>query len=723
VKRTLVDHAWPASRLGEALRALGRRSGGETRGVEADDVAPPADLAAEGGRRLEVWIEAAADWLGLEAVPIAVPYPDLSLFLGRSGVALLRLPDQAEPRFLILLGDGRRRVRVLNPDLVTVWVASTTIVEALCKDVEAPRANEVERLLAEMGLTGRRRLRVRTALFRQYLATTSVGGCWLVRSPGSSSLLRQAREQGLPHLLARFLIAQVLAQGVWVLSWWLLGGLALSGRLDPGWLVAWLLLVLTLIPIRLVATSTGGLLAIQGGAVLKRRLLFGALNLEPDEVRTLGIGQLLGRVLECGVLESMALTGGFLGIAAVIELVIAGIVLGLGAGGLGHVALLFGAILATARLGHGYAGRLRRWTEERLAMTDDLVERMAGHRTRLAQQDRGHWHEGEDQALVRYLETSQHLDRSAVALQMLVPRGWFLAALLGLAPAFLTGGQSPGSLAVAIGGLVLAYRALRDLTEGLERVAAAAVAWERVTPFWRAADRREPLGHPQFATSTPAAAEIEETPSSVRPCYNGSLLDVRNLVFRHRDRTDPVLQGVSVHIRTGDRLLLEGPSGGGKSTLAALLAGCRPSAAGLMLLDGLDRETLGAERWRRRVVLAPQFHENHVFTGTLAFNALMGGNWPPRAAELDEAGRVCHALGLGPLLTRMPAGLQQMVGETGWQLSHGERSRLYIARALLQGADLLILDESVAALDPETLHRTLAFVVERAPTVLVIAHP
>src|SRR5947208_2569075 len=71
----------------------------------------------------------------------------------------------------------------------------------------------------------------------------------------------------------------------------------------------------------------------------------------------------------------------------------------------------------------------------------------------------------------------------------------------------------------------------------------------------------------------------------------------------------------------------------------------------------------------------------------------------------------------------MPAGLLQVVGETGWQLSHGERSRLYIARALLQGADLLILDESFAALDPATLRRTLAFVIERAPTVLVLAHP
>ena len=71
----------------------------------------------------------------------------------------------------------------------------------------------------------------------------------------------------------------------------------------------------------------------------------------------------------------------------------------------------------------------------------------------------------------------------------------------------------------------------------------------------------------------------------------------------------------------------------------------------------------------------------------------------------------------------MPSGLEQLVGESGWQLSHGERSRLFIARALLQPLDARILDESFAALDPETLERALACVLSRAETLVVIAHP
>src|SRR5207237_6698529 len=102
---------------------------------------------------------------------------------------------------------------------------------------------------------------------------------------------------------------------------------------------------------------------------------------------------------------------------------------------------------------------------------------------------------------------------------------------------------------------------------------------------------------------------------------------------------------------------------------------------------------------------------------------LMGKRWPPAPEDLKEAETVCRELGLEDLLARMPGGLLQMVGETGWRLSHGERSRLYIARALLQGAELIVLDESFAALDPENLRRCLHCVLQRVSSLLVIAHP
>ncbi len=93
------------------------------------------------------------------------------------------------------------------------------------------------------------------------------------------------------------------------------------------------------------------------------------------------------------------------------------------------------------------------------------------------------------------------------------------------------------------------------------------------------------------------------------------------------------------------------------------------------------------------------------------------------ARRLAGNQQTCRELGLGPLLDRMPGGMFQMVGETGWQLSHGEKSRIFIARALLQRADLTILDETFAALDPQNLQLALSYVLKQTPTVLVIAHP
>ena len=107
----------------------------------------------------------------------------------------------------------------------------------------------------------------------------------------------------------------------------------------------------------------------------------------------------------------------------------------------------------------------------------------------------------------------------------------------------------------------------------------------------------------------------------------------------------------------------------------------------------------------------------------MGFNLLMGRNWPATDDELKEAQQLCIELGLEDLLRRMPSGMMQTVGESGWQLSHGERSRVFLARALLQGAQLTILDESFAALDPETLKTCLDCAFRRAETLVVVAHP
>ena len=681
---------WPASRLGEALDALVRESGlTATPGGTPN----PAERAA-----LDSWLETAAAGLGVECEAVAVPYAECERRLRYAGPALLELPEGG---FLALL-DG---FVLLGPDLRRYRGSAGAIRSALFSRTEAPVQAEVDRFLEDCRIPPRRRRRSRAAILRDLLSDAWSPNCWVLRTRPGENFSRLARQARLPHRLAALAATHLAEYVLWLLSWWMIGQGALQGRLDRPWLLAWALLLVTLVPFRVVTTWLQGLFAIEAGGLLKERLLYGALRLEPDEIRHQGAGQLLGRVIESDALESLALNGGFLGLVAVIELALAAAIAGAGAGGGLHALLLVLWAGFTLLLGWRYFRSYRRWCDARLWLTHDLVERMVGHRTRLAQEPREHWHDGEDQALDRYHEVSASMDRRAALLTALAPRGWLIVGILALAPAFVSGSGSTAALAVGIGGTLLAFRALQRLVAGLRSLVGAGVAWKQVAPLFHAAAR------PQL-NGTPSPAPEGRT-----------VIEAHELVFRYRDRGEPVLRGCNLNIVTGDRLVLEGPSGGGKSTLASLIAGLRQPESGLLLASGLDRHTLGSSGWRRVVAFAPQFHENHVLTGTFAFNLLLGRQRLLTPQDFDEAETVCGELGLGELLKRMPAGLLQLVGETGWQLSHGERSRLFIARALLQEADLVILDESFAALDPENLRLALECVAKRARAVLAIAHP
>jgi ATP-binding cassette subfamily B protein len=702
--------AWPASRLGEAMEAVARKSKLSPGHVETPN--PPGAICTGEDKALGQWVETAAASFGLEAEPVETLYAEAAQFARNAGPALIRLPGAGEPNYLALLESKGRHVRVLAPDLSISKLRPEIIANVLTSALEAPLTEGVSRLLAKAGVARRRLAQARAAMLRERLGQQRISGGWLLRLRPGASFWQQVRQAGLPRHLYRLVGLYALQYFLGLLAWWILGRAALGDRLDKGWLVAWALLLLTAVPFRLMSTWSQGVFAIGAGSLLKQRLLYGALRLEPEEIRHEGAGQMLGRVIESSAVESLALSGGFLGLVAIIELVMAALILAAGAGGMIHVLMLAGWVTLAAFIGHWVLRRRRLWTDTRLAMTNDLIERMVGHRTRLAQESRATWHEGEDQQTERYLGKSLAMDRAAM-FQAGVARGWLLLGVAGLIPAFVSGSGSPVSLAISLGGILLALRALMKLITSTTSLLSAAIAWQQVAPLFKAAARSEETSARSPLTGfAMGSADGQQT-----------VLEAHNIVFRYRERGEPVLKGCNLEIRTGDRLLLRGSSGGGKSTLASLMTGLRAPESGLMLLGGLDYRTLGSTGWRQRVVCAPQFHENHVLTGTFAFNLLMGRGWPPSARDFEEAEAICRELGLGNLLNRMPAGLLQMVGETGWQLSHGERSRLYMARAILQNADLVILDESFAALDPENLRQCLECARQRANTLLVIAHP
>ena len=698
------EATWPASRLGELLSEVAARAGYGRGKVEN----PPASFDASEFEQVELWVEAASDWLGVEPEPTQAGFNDVESFVRHGGPAVLRLRVDREFRFLGILGSRRSKARLLTPEGEVASVPIESVRDWLCARLEDPLDAEVRAFLRRAGVSEKQEERTRRAILGQRLGAARIGGLWMIRPGAGSSFLRSLRRAGIPSRLGLLTIGHAAQYALYLAAWILIGRAALEDRVDPGWMAAWVLILLTLVPLRSGVTWLQGVVSTRAGSALKQRLLAGALRLEPEEIRHRGTGELLGKVLESEALESLALGGGFSLLQGGIEVVIAAVVLASGAGGWLHVGLLALWLAITAGLGLAFFRRRAQWTGARLEMTHQLVENLLGYRTRLAQEGRERWHDREDRELDSYLRASSALDRITGLLSAIVPRGWMVIGIAGLAPAVATGEPTMPRIAVAVGGVILAYRAFASIAGGMAQTFGAAVAWQSVRDMFYAAARPQHKSAPSVILDRQRAG--------------GKLIEAREVTYAYPGRQAPAVAHCDFDVSEGDHVLLQGPSGGGKSTLAAILAGLRRPDSGLLLLDGLDQQSTGTRVWRRAVVLAPQFHENHILTESLAFNLLMGKRWPAYGAEIEEAIEVCRQLGLGELLDRMPAGIFQMVGETGWQLSHGERNRVFLARTLLQNEGLTILDESFEPLDSENAVRAARLVLERVPSVVAISH-
>ncbi|GID32563.1 thiol reductant ABC exporter subunit CydC [Paractinoplanes brasiliensis] len=179
-----------------------------------------------------------------------------------------------------------------------------------------------------------------------------------------------------------------------------------------------------------------------------------------------------------------------------------------------------------------------------------------------------------------------------------------------------------------------------------------------------------------------------------------------------------VLHNVDLDLPPGARVALVGPSGSGKSTVAALLVRFLDPTAGRVTLDGVDLRRIAPERVRRIVGYLPE--DAYLFDTTIAANLRIA-----RPGATDEQLR--DALAEARLLdwvTTLPEGLETLVGEHGRELSGGQRRRLALARALLGGFEVLILDEPTEHLDDETAAALLDDLLAAAGnrTVLIITH-
>jgi len=195
-----------------------------------------------------------------------------------------------------------------------------------------------------------------------------------------------------------------------------------------------------------------------------------------------------------------------------------------------------------------------------------------------------------------------------------------------------------------------------------------------------------------------APAEPKAVPAPIR---NG--VRCEGVVFRYPGQREPVLRGVDLDLRMGEKVGLVGPNGAGKSTLVQLLCRLHDPEDGFVHCDGIDLRSFDPAAWRRR--LGVLFQDALPLEFTALENVTMALDGQPAAGQEASRRRALAAMdtaGIGERLARLPQGADTRLGRRfagGQDLSAGEWRKLLLARAVARQADLLVLDEPSAFLD------------------------
>ena len=211
--------------------------------------------------------------------------------------------------------------------------------------------------------------------------------------------------------------------------------------------------------------------------------------------------------------------------------------------------------------------------------------------------------------------------------------------------------------------------------------------------------------------------EVQDAPGAVPlPAVRGEIR-FDEVAFRYGDGP-VVLDSVTTTFRRGQTTALVGPSGAGKTTLVNLVGRFYDPVSGAITVDGLDVRTVTVRSLRSQIAVVPQ--EPILFADTIREN-IRYGRLDATEQEIDAAAEAANAR---EFITRLPKGLDTVVGERGVRLSVGQRQRVAIARALLRDAPILLLDEATSSLDNESefLVQQALDRLMRGRTTIVIAH-
>ena len=345
----------------------------------------------------------------------------------------------------------------------------------------------------------------------------------------------------------------------------------------------------------------------------------------------------------------------------------------------------------------------RRQAAARAALATDLVE-IVGNAPELAVAGR------EDDWIGRATASGAALariqSRDAVAAGLADGLGVLVAvsAAVGVAAVAI-----PAVRSGALPGVLLAALVLLALA-----------SFEAVTPLGAAARQLDACADAALrledTIGRPPPVQDPDDPVALPPVGN---LELRGIRFRYGDGPW-VLEDADLCLQPGRAIVLTGPSGAGKTTMAELLVRFVDPSAGTVALGGVDLKTVSQADVREAILLAPQ--DCYLFATSVRENVALGR----RGADDEEIEAVLRRVGLGDWLDTLPDGLTARVGERGARVSGGQRQRIATARALLARPRFLVVDEPTAHLDPAGARSLLAELAatarETGVGVLVVTH-
>ncbi|MDW8100378.1 MAG: thiol reductant ABC exporter subunit CydC [Anaerolineae bacterium] len=254
-------------------------------------------------------------------------------------------------------------------------------------------------------------------------------------------------------------------------------------------------------------------------------------------------------------------------------------------------------------------------------------------------------------------------------------------------------------LAVITLGALASFEAALALPQAAHHLASSLEAARRL---FEITDAEPPIREPERAIPPPASPIVR----------------IRDLWLRYGSDEPWALRGVNLDLLPGHSIAVVGPSGSGKSSLARALLRLWEYERGSITIGGVELRQIASSDVPR--IFAYVAQQTHLFNGTIRENLLLAC---PNAAEEDII-RAAEAAQAHAFIASLPRGYDTWVGELGLRLSGGERQRIAIARALLQDAPVLILDEPTANLDAITERRLLEVIrqIARDRSLLLITH-